>query len=84
MSVPAKIVPSQCTQVRATAVSATTVSLTWKAPATGTKPIGFTVFVRAHGTTAWSVGATSTTTTATISKLKASTQYEIEVMAHNN
>lgn len=80
---PVKVIPSQCTQLRATAVTATTVVLAWKAPITGTKPFGFTVFVRVHGTTAWAVGATGSTTSATVSKLRAGTQYEFEVMAHN-
>lgn len=80
---PAKIPPSQALAVRAIASSPMSITLSWTEPKTGTKPFGYTVFSRVHGTSAWGVGATSTTTTAVVSGLRPNTPYDFEVSTHN-
>jgi hypothetical protein len=76
--------PSQCTDLRETKKTSTSVTLEWKAPATGTKPIHYTVFYKTMHAEYWSVGATSEeATTATVTGLKPSTEYEFEIFAHS-
>jgi len=76
--------PSQVTNVHMTSMTATSVTLAWNAPATGTPPFKFTVYFRKTGTTAyWTVGATSTLTTATVRGLTPKTSYQFEVAASN-
>lgn len=84
MSAPAKIPPSEVTQVRATSVTPRSVSLAWKPPATGSRPIRYTVFFRVHGPNVWNVAAITSDVSVVISSLMPSTEYEFEVMAHNN
>jgi hypothetical protein len=83
MSAPAKVPPSQVTQLRTTVISATQVSLAWKAPTQGSQPMGYTVFYRISGPGPWAVGAMSTVPSAVVSHLLPKTKYEFEVMAHN-
>lgn len=72
--------PGQVTGLAASAVTATGLTLTWTAPA-GTVT-GYTVKYGPHGGTL-SGGATSASTTATLSGLTAATSYDLEVIAAN-
>jgi hypothetical protein len=83
MSAPARVPPSEVTQLRTMAVSPTEVSLSWKPPVQGSMPMAYTVFYRVFGPGPWAVGATSTVPSAVVSKLLPGTRYEFEVMAHN-
>jgi len=83
MPAPAKVPPSQVTQLRTTSVAATRVALVWKPPTTGTLPIGYTVFMRPFGGGPWAVAATSEVPSAIVTNLHPGTRYEFEVMAHN-
>ena len=69
-----------------TAASSTSLSVTWTAPSeTGTTAISdYDVRYRESGATAWTDhGHTGTATTATVTRLAASTAYEVQVRATN-
>lgn len=76
--------PGQITRLRTTNILPTSVSLAWNAPATGTQPIYYTVFFKLRTSATWSIGAASITrTAATITGLKPSTLYDVQIIAHN-
>jgi hypothetical protein len=83
-SVPAlPTAPSQVLNVRTTAVKPTSISLAWNAPKTGSLPISYTVFIRKRGAAGWNIGATSSVTAATVLGVAPSTEYDLEIQAHN-
>jgi hypothetical protein len=78
-----RIPPGQITELRASHLAPTHVSLTWKAPATGTKPIRYVVFFRRKSSDWWTVGATTEATSAEVTDLRPDTEYFFEVEAFN-
>jgi hypothetical protein len=74
--------PGQVTSVVVGAITYSSVALTWSAPASGGAPTGYTVEYRVTGSSAWSTQTTSATS-ATISGLSPSAEYDIQVLATN-
>lgn len=81
---PKKVPPATVTGLRVTTLGPTTLTLVWVAPAKGTPPIRYTVFFKRKSDQWWSVGATTPSLTASLTKLIPKTTYDLEVMASNN
>ena len=81
---PAKVPPSRVMGIHVIALHPRNVTLAWTAPDSGTRPFGYTVFVRKRGDRWWAVGATSTLPMATVFRLLPDSLYDFEIFAHNN
>lgn len=77
--------PGQVTGLTIGTITATSVALTWSVSSSGGAATGYTVQYRVTGTTAWtSFIAGISITTATVTGLTATTQYDFAIFATNS
>lgn len=81
---PRKVPPGAITGLKASSTTPSSVALSWTQPSAGTKPFGYLVLFRTHGSPWWGFGATATVTGAVVSGLMAKTTYDFEIITYND